>query len=252
VAPIATVDATDGDSGDPGSISSRRADAHHQLSFGRDPPGPLTINGNTSGTLIYGTKTITYSWDATYGVLTLSGPATFDNYENALSQIRFSTSGDNITDYGNAPTRTLAWSVFDGLLYSDETTATVFVTGINDAPVMRLRPTPSPSRGLDRRERSAVVRSTPSPEFRFRTSMPIRGAGYHRHPLGDHRHPFVRTDRDRRHRRRRRHRQRHGTVIITATQNEITPRWPRFRTGFPSQANGPRLHACARLHGAAR
>jgi hypothetical protein len=93
----------------------------------------LTINGTTSGTIV--ASGITYSYSQTTGVLTLSGAATVAEYASALALVQFSTSGDNVTNDGTSTTRTIAASVFDGLLYSDEITNTVSVTGINDAPV---------------------------------------------------------------------------------------------------------------------
>jgi hypothetical protein len=93
----------------------------------------LYINNLLSGTIAG--SGITFSYDAVHGVMTLTGAATVAEYTAALQLVHFSTSGDNVTNDGNAPTRTLAASVFDGLLWSDEVTATVAVTGINDAPV---------------------------------------------------------------------------------------------------------------------
>jgi hypothetical protein len=95
----------------------------------------LTINGATSGTLDFGAKDISYSYDSTNGVMTLSGAQTFANYQAALALVSYSVSGDNPTAYGADPTRTIAWSTFDGLLYSDEKTTTVTVSATNDAPV---------------------------------------------------------------------------------------------------------------------
>jgi Ca2+-binding RTX toxin-like protein len=80
-------------------------------------------------------STITFSYNAATGVMTLTGIALLDNYENALGRLQFRSDGDNPTNYGNALTRTVSFSTFDGLLYSDEVNATVTVTGANDAPV---------------------------------------------------------------------------------------------------------------------
>lgn len=93
----------------------------------------LMIGGSTNG-VIAGSG-IAYSYNATTGVMTLSGPGTVAEYAAALQLVQFSTSGDNPTLYGTAGTRTISASVFDGLLHSDEITTTVAVTGINDAPV---------------------------------------------------------------------------------------------------------------------
>ena len=92
----------------------------------------LTIDGTTSGTLASG---ISYDYDSSTGVMTLTGVGTFDEYEAALALVSYSISGDNPDAYGAAPTRTLALSVFDGLLYSDEIGVTVAIAATNDAPV---------------------------------------------------------------------------------------------------------------------
>jgi hypothetical protein len=93
----------------------------------------LRINNNLSG-VIAGSN-ITYNYDQTTGQMTLTGAATVAEYAAAIALVQFSTSGDNVTNDGSATTRTVKASVFDGLLYSDEISAVVTVTGINDAPV---------------------------------------------------------------------------------------------------------------------
>jgi Ca2+-binding RTX toxin-like protein len=93
----------------------------------------LTINNAESGS-IAGTS-ITFAYNRATGQMTLSGSGTVAQYKAALESVRFSTSGDNVTDYGTKGTRTVSASTFDGLLYSDEIHATVSVTGINDAPL---------------------------------------------------------------------------------------------------------------------
>jgi hypothetical protein len=93
----------------------------------------LTINNAESGTIAG--SGITFSYNRATGQMTLSGVATVAEYKAALELVQFSTSGDNITDYGTRNTRTVSASSFDGLLYSDEIHASVSITGINDAPV---------------------------------------------------------------------------------------------------------------------
>jgi hypothetical protein len=93
----------------------------------------LRIEGNTSGTIA--ASGIAYSYNSATGVMTLTGAGTVAEYAAALALVQFSTSGDNVTNDGTSPSRTIAASVFDGLLHSDEITNTVTVTGINDAPV---------------------------------------------------------------------------------------------------------------------
>ena len=91
----------------------------------------LTISGATSGT----SNGISYSYDSTTGVMTLTGVTSFANYNTMLSLVRYHVTGDNPTNYGAAGTRTLSYSTFDGLLHSDEFHASVTVVGVNDAPV---------------------------------------------------------------------------------------------------------------------
>jgi putative Ig domain-containing protein/peptidase M10/serralysin-like protein/cadherin-like protein len=78
---------------------------------------------------------ITGSYNATLGVLTLTGAASFAQYQAALNSIGFTASGDNPTVYGTNTERTISFTLFDGLLNSDPASATVTVEGVNDAPV---------------------------------------------------------------------------------------------------------------------
>ncbi len=130
---IATAAADDGDSA---ALTDQLSGARVRISdgFGSAPGSVelLTINGTTNGTLPSG---ISYSYDGLTGVMTLSGVNTFDNYEAALLLVSYSISGDNPDNYGAAPTRTLSYAVFDGLLYSDEQDANVTIAATNDGPV---------------------------------------------------------------------------------------------------------------------
>jgi VCBS repeat-containing protein len=92
----------------------------------------LTIAGNTSGTLGSG---IAYSFNSVTGTMTLSGVGTFASYQAALSLVSYSVSGDNPDGYGAFPTREIAYAVSDGLLSSDEHSVTVDIAATNDAPV---------------------------------------------------------------------------------------------------------------------
>jgi large repetitive protein len=78
---------------------------------------------------------ITGSYDSTTGILTLSGPATFSAYQTVLQSVHFTDSGDNPTNYGTDQSRTIAWSVSDGLLSSAEQTTSIAVVGVDDPPV---------------------------------------------------------------------------------------------------------------------
>ena len=180
-----------------------------QFPVGRDPPGPARIQGNTSGTIAG--SGIVYSYNSATGVMTLTGPATVAEYKAALELVTFSTSGDNVTDYGNNSVRTIALSVSDGLNLSDEITNTVIVTGINDAPVNTVpgaaaavnedhRPRPHRHERVRRRRRSgqrghhrhadasSTARSPSSPTSAAASRSADVDRQRHRHGH-DHRHP---------------------------------------------------------------
>ncbi|HEV7658613.1 MAG TPA: cadherin domain-containing protein [Allosphingosinicella sp.] len=78
---------------------------------------------------------ITGSYNALTGVLTLSGQASPAAYQAVLDSVAFTNAGDNPTNFGANTSRTVSFTVFDGLISSDPATATVNVTGVNDAPV---------------------------------------------------------------------------------------------------------------------
>ena len=78
---------------------------------------------------------ITGSYNAATGVLTLSGNASFAAYQTVLDSVAFTAAGDNPTNYGANTTRTINFTVTDGLLNSDPATATITITATNDAPV---------------------------------------------------------------------------------------------------------------------
>ena len=65
----------------------------------------------------------------------LTGAATFAEYEAAIALVRFTTSGDNVTNYGAATNRTISCVGQRRPDHSDPIIDTVTVTGINDAPV---------------------------------------------------------------------------------------------------------------------
>jgi hypothetical protein len=78
---------------------------------------------------------IVASWDPITATLTLSGESAIANYENALRQIRFSSSSDNLID----TTRSFTLDVKDseGTLTSTSLNGFV-VTPVNDAPTLSL------------------------------------------------------------------------------------------------------------------
>ena len=97
----------------------------------------LTINGTASGTV--GGTSITYSYNSATETLTLSGYDTLADYQTALSEVKYSTTGDNPTDYGLNASRTITWQVNDGAIGNpsgtNTTTTTLNIDAVDDAPV---------------------------------------------------------------------------------------------------------------------
>ena len=125
---IDALDVTDFENADQ---TDQLAGASIWISTNLQPGDQLTINGTTSGS----SGGISWAYDSATGVMTLTGASTFNAYETLMQTARFTVSGDNPTYYGTANNRVLAWTVSDGILNADAGTATVTVTGINDAPV---------------------------------------------------------------------------------------------------------------------
>ena len=135
VQPASGFAADDADSG--GALAGAQVRIADGFLSGAGHQDVLTINGGQSGTLTFGADEIDYSYDPATGVLTLTGVSTFANYEAALELVRFQATGDNPTAGGASTTRTVAYALFDGLLYSDEVLGTVTVTAVDDLPVAR-------------------------------------------------------------------------------------------------------------------
>jgi FG-GAP-like repeat len=102
----------------------------------------LAVSGASGGTFDAGA--ITVSYDSTTETLTLSGTDTLAEYQTALDEVTFG-SGENPTDYGSNPTRTVTWQVQDpsgtansGSDTSTLATTTVSITNVNDAPTLAL------------------------------------------------------------------------------------------------------------------
>jgi hypothetical protein len=75
-------------------------------------------------------------WNPTSGVLSLSGSATQMEWQTALRSVKYwSTSGDP-TGYGGSLDKIMAFMISDGDSISIETTRTIYVTPINNAPVL--------------------------------------------------------------------------------------------------------------------
>ncbi|RYE24540.1 MAG: hypothetical protein EOP51_07030, partial [Sphingobacteriales bacterium] len=82
------------------------------------------------------TAQITGSYNASTGMLTLSGTTTLANYQTALRSIRFSSTSDDPTANGTKPSRTISFVANDGTDNSLAATSTINITAINDAPVL--------------------------------------------------------------------------------------------------------------------
>ena len=90
----------------------------------------LTVSGALPGTIT------TAGYDPGTGVLTLTGHATLAEYETALQQILYSSTGD---DPGTAD-RLIDVVVNDGVNDSNVAAALISVTATNDAPVITVDP----------------------------------------------------------------------------------------------------------------
>jgi len=111
---------TDADAGDQvegATITITDAIAGDQLTIVGALPGAIMAVGG-------GTATIT-----------LSGTGSQAEYQQALTQIRYSSTSDNPTAAGTDGSRSVTVTVTDGDLSSVARTTTVTVTGVNDAPV---------------------------------------------------------------------------------------------------------------------
>jgi hypothetical protein len=84
----------------------------------------LSVNGTLPAGIVKS------SYNASSGVLTLTGNAALADYQTALRQIEFSNTGDNP---GSAD-RIITVTVSDGAVDSNAATTTIHVTPVNDAP----------------------------------------------------------------------------------------------------------------------
>ena len=97
--------------------------------------GGTFFTGDTLAATTTGTS-ITASYDAATGVLTLSGTDTLAHYQSVLESVAFSSSSHNPTNFGNDTSRTISWVVNDGTINSTAQTTTIAITPVNDAPVV--------------------------------------------------------------------------------------------------------------------
>ncbi|WP_440683943.1 hypothetical protein, partial [Cysteiniphilum halobium] len=78
------------------------------------------------------TANISGSFNATTGVLSLSGSDTLANYQAALRSVTYQNTSDNPSPLA----RTVSFVVNDGDVNSTAATSTINVTAVNDAPVI--------------------------------------------------------------------------------------------------------------------
>ncbi len=82
------------------------------------------FNAPTDSLAFAGTPTITGSYNAATGILTLTGDDTFANWNAALQSVTFDYSGSVV---GNPPTRTITFQAIDGTVASDPTNSVDFI-----------------------------------------------------------------------------------------------------------------------------
>jgi hypothetical protein len=97
---------------------------------------------STTGTSISG------NYNGATGVLTLSGVDSLAHYQTVLNSVDFTSTSDNPTNYGNDTSRTITFTVSDGLLSSAAQTSMVTVVATDDPPVNHL-PGTAPSGNED-------------------------------------------------------------------------------------------------------
>jgi lipopolysaccharide export system protein LptA len=120
--PVSVISTTVGDSDNDALIGAT-------VTLGNRFAGDL-LGVSTTGT------SITASYNSSTGVLTLSGKDSVSHYQAVLDSVTYTSTSDNPTDYGSDTSRTVTWSVNDGLLTSAPQTATVSVVGVDDPPTL--------------------------------------------------------------------------------------------------------------------
>ena len=86
------------------------------------------LTGDTLAATTAGTS-ITASYNASTGVLSLSGSDTLAHYQQVLDSVSYSSSSQNPTNSGADPSRTISWLVNDGTLNSAAQSTTVNLAG---------------------------------------------------------------------------------------------------------------------------
>ena len=101
------------------------------------------LTGDVLAATTAGTS-ITASYNAASGVLTLTGNDTLAHYQQVLDSVTYVSTSDNPTNFGTDTSRTISWVVNDGTLNNStiQTTA-LSITGTDDAPVLTVAATAS-------------------------------------------------------------------------------------------------------------
>jgi hypothetical protein len=73
---------------------------------------------------------ITGTYNASTGVLTLTGSASLASYQAALASITFISTSGNPSDSGTDLSRTVSWTVTDGTLSSNTISSTIAITSV--------------------------------------------------------------------------------------------------------------------------
>src|SRR5262249_14696531 len=97
--------------------------------------GSFAGDGDVLAANVAGTS-ITASYNAATETMTLTGSDTLAQYQAVLDSITFS-AGENPTNFGSNPTRTVTWQLNDGSASSSSSavvTSTVSITNVNDQP----------------------------------------------------------------------------------------------------------------------
>ena len=135
---------------------------------------------------------ITASYNAATGVLTLTGNDTLAHYQQVLDSVTYASTSDNPTNFGTETSRTISWVVNDGTLNSSTTqTTTLSIVAADDAPVLSnvaatrvLSPSKAPAATLSS---SATVSDVDNRNLASATVSISSGLPHRRHAGGDDR-----------------------------------------------------------------
>ena len=115
-----------------------RLDKHHLASGSVSITSGL-LAGDTLAASTTGTS-ITASYSASTGVLSLTGSDTLAHYQQVLDSVTYASTSQNPTNSGADPSRTVSW-VSTTARSPAPRAATINITAVNDAPVATIVPT---------------------------------------------------------------------------------------------------------------